>query len=302
MRSSVLVPMLAMALVPRDVLAQACCAGATTISPARLALHEDGLVGLQIRSSAAIGSFDRGATFIGQPASTGEVDLEEDLVAAVRVFSKAQLAVLLPVMQTWRRVPGQSALGGGFGDLNLSIRYDALLPGEMRSVPGIALLAGITIPTGTPPDRTSSTLATDSTGIGAVQVTGGFALEDLYLSHVLVNLTLLATQRLARSVDGIRETLGLQISGALAAGWVFDGGAGLALIGRYDTEADARVNDQLVPSSGKRAVSFGVVGGLPIAKGWRLQGSLLDIPPISGLGLNQSANLGFSAAVLWTWM
>jgi hypothetical protein len=301
---------------PRAARAQACCVGATTISPARLALHEDGLVGLQIRTNAATGSFDAGGGYVPSPASSGEVDLEQDLVGALRVFPQLQLAVLLPLIETWRKVPGQptssakdlrlpqSAVGGGFGDLNLSLRYDAFLPGELGLFPGIALLAGVTIPTGTPPDRTSSPsrLATDSTGLGAVQAAGGVALEDVYLGHLLVNMTALITQRMSRSVDGVSETLGLQVSAALAVGWIFQGGAGLAAIARYESEGDANVNGALDAGSGKRATSFGLVGGVPIASGWRLQGSLIDVLPISGLGRNQTAGVGLTAALLWAWM
>ena len=45
---------------PRAAQAQACCAGASVITPARLELHEKALVGVQLRAAAVIGSYDTG--------------------------------------------------------------------------------------------------------------------------------------------------------------------------------------------------------------------------------------------------
>src|SRR5262249_54157385 len=85
-----LAPVLASPLASAAVLAaataahaQACCAGATALSPGRLELHESALVGLQARLSGITGSFDQRGAFIPNPRGTTEVDVEQDFIATL---------------------------------------------------------------------------------------------------------------------------------------------------------------------------------------------------------------------------
>src|SRR5436309_3988202 len=48
----------------------------------------------------------------------------------LRIAPRAQLALLVPIVETYRRFPTASDSGGGFGDVNLSARYDFVLAGE----------------------------------------------------------------------------------------------------------------------------------------------------------------------------
>lgn len=281
--------------------AQACCAGATTISPGRLAPHEDGLVGLQARLTSNTGSFDGRGSYLRAPDSTIELDFGEDLIAAVRFLPELQLALLVPIVETWRKVPAQSELGGGFGDINLAARWDLMAVGESLVIPAISLLFGMTFPTGTAPDRAIKRLATDATGIGAAQTTLGMSLEQIYADHLLLNLTGLLSQRLPHSARGIRETLGLQLVTSFAAGWAFSNGAGLAIAIRYETERNATVNGKKVEDTGRRITSLALLGGVSLAEGWRLQASLLQALPFSGLGQNETVGIGITAALLRTW-
>ena len=76
--------------------AQACCAGAGAVTPGRLAIHEDALVGLQLKGANAFGAFASDATYHGSPANTSEWELEQDLFGALRVVPRGQLALALP--------------------------------------------------------------------------------------------------------------------------------------------------------------------------------------------------------------
>lgn len=51
--------------------------------------------------------------------------------------------------------------------------------------PGLALLSSVLIPTGRPADQARDQLATDATGIGAVEGTVGFWVEQVYGAWVL---------------------------------------------------------------------------------------------------------------------
>ena len=80
-------PVLTLALAwSEDLLAQPCCAGGTTISPARLAAHERGLIGLALRFDRKIGDFDRDASYVAIDGES-QVGLREDLILAARLTS-----------------------------------------------------------------------------------------------------------------------------------------------------------------------------------------------------------------------
>ena len=105
--------------------AQACCAGGSAVTPGRLEPHEDALVGAELRAAGVIGSYQLGGAFVASPPGTPEYDFEEDIFGAVRVLRHGQVALLVPVDETFRRTPADGAhFGGGIGDINLSGRYD----------------------------------------------------------------------------------------------------------------------------------------------------------------------------------
>src|ERR1700722_7400124 len=180
---------------------QACCAGAGALTPGRLQLHEDALVGTQLHAGVVLGSFDAKGTYAPTGPHYAEDDYEEDLFGAVRVFQRGQVALLVPFIETYRSESGTNELGGGIGDVNLSLRHDFILAAESKIVPGIAVLAGITAPTGTPADayNPSKPLDTDTTGIGAWQGNVGLALEQTY-GPWLLNVTELVAWRAPRTV------------------------------------------------------------------------------------------------------
>jgi hypothetical protein len=280
---------------------QACCAGSSAITPARLATHEDGAAGAILRGTVVLGGWDGQGNYFVQPPGTAEFDAELDVVGTLRVFSDGQVSLLVPFVKTWRDARGISEWGGGLGDINLGGRYDFTHAGEFTTWPGIALLLGITFPSGRAPEAASNLLATDATGIGAFQFTGGIALEQSF-GHFLVNLTALAAWRTPRSVRGVHETLGVQLQGLAGVGYAFDNDASIALSLGYVGELDAAINGQKVPDSGRALPTVGLSGSLPVGESWRLQGGVNYNPPISGLGKNQTAGIGFTFSFLRTWI
>jgi hypothetical protein len=278
--------------------AQACCAGSSALTPARLGIHEDAAVGAILRGSGVLGSLDSSGRYFANPAGTAELDGEADLVGTLRVFRDAQITALVPFPVTWRKIVGRSELGGGLGDVNVSGRYDFTHAGQSMVMPGIAVLVGVTFPTGRSPDDASRPLSTDATGIGAFQLTGGVALEQSF-GHFLLNLTVLAAWRTPRSVRGVTETLGVQLQGLLGVGYAFDSGASLAVSVGQLGELDAVLAGKRLPGSGRGRATIGLAGALPLAERWRLQGSLTYNPPV--LGWNHSSSLGFTVSLLRLW-
>jgi hypothetical protein len=285
--------------------AQACCAGAAAVTPARLAVHEDALAGVQARAADMFGSFKYDGAYVG--ASATEWDLEQDVFGALRVAPRAQVALLVPVVQTYRRAKGPtgdlSDFGAGFGDINLSGRYDFTLAGESGWMPGIAALAGFTFPTGRAPDASDAQahpLAADATGIGAYQVNLGVAFEQT-TGPWLFGATGLFAKRTTRTVGSAKVSLGAQWVAMAAAAYTFSNDMALAVVASYSIERNTEADGVEVPSSGRRIPQLTIAGLYPWSDAWRLQGSLFATPPISDLGKNTPASVGLLLAIVRTW-
>ncbi len=290
---------LALAL-PGRAAAQSCCAGASALTPARLALHVDALVGLQLKASDLYGSFDGKRSFLGASEGAKEFDFEQDLAGSVRVFKRGQLSAILPMVETYRSVPGLSEVGGDLGDLQLGARWDFTIPGSSVTIPGIALAIGATLPTGRAPESSSKPLATDATGIGAFQGSLALAVEQTF-GPWLVNVTGSVAWRAPRNVGYVHSQQGVQFVTVAAGGYSFPSGPVLALTLAYTAELDATINGATLPGSGRAATRIGVAGGLPFNDLWRMQGSLSTDLPIHFFGLNQPTSAGFTLMFLRSW-
>jgi hypothetical protein len=276
--------------------AQPCCGGASAFAPARLTLHEDAIVGLSMKGSAVVRSFDEHGAVVVPPTGSREVDLEQDVVAAVRFLTDGQASILVPLVETYRRVPGLAEAGAGYGDIQLAGRWDFVLAGQ-RKIPGIAALAGVTLPTGVPPDKAEKPLATDATGVGALQASAGAAVEQVF-GPVLVNLTGTAAWRAPRSVGSLRVQPGLQLVAFGGVGVYLPHDAMLALSLAYTSELTTRADGEAVPDSARAFTRVSLGAGLPLLGPWRMLGSLFADPPIAHFGLNQPASLGGALLVL----
>lgn len=284
--------------LPARARAQACCASSTALSPGRLGPREDALAGVQLRIMGLYGSFNSHAGFVAAPKGATEIDLEQDLLATVRVLGRGQVSMIAPVVETLRRVPGASEAGGGLGDLQLAARWDFTLAGAHVILPGLAAVASLTLPTGVAPEAAVRPLATDATGTGSFQGVLGLAAEQTF-GHVLVNLTGAVTLRSARDVAGMHTQQGPAVATSAAAGWMFDAGPVLALTAVYTAQLEARSDGASVPDTARRFLRLGVSGGVPFDMEWRLQGGVFsDLP---ALGKNEPAGVGGAATLIRVW-
>jgi len=285
---------------PKSARAQACCAGGSVITPGRLSLHDDALVGVQVKAGLVAGSYDVSGRFLGEGSGESELDLEQDLFGAVRVLQRGQVALLVPLVET-RRTASQPApvsqMGGGIGDVNASVRYDLVRAGEARFVPGIALLAGVTFPSGRPPEQATPPLEANATGIGAFQFNGALALEQI-MGPWLVN----ATGIVAKRTEHGGETLGTQVTLLAAGAYTFPNDASVALSASYAFEGDATSGGADVPNSGKSVTTVTLSGLWPLTDTWRLILGLYTNPPVHSLGTNQPAVMGATLTAIVSWM
>jgi hypothetical protein len=297
--ASAVVVWAAAVLCPARARAQACCAGGSAITPARLQIHDDFLAGTALRAAEVFGSYYVGGRYVGQPPGTTETDLEEDVFVAARVLRRGQLALLVPFVETRRSVPpqlGGTHFAGGVGDINFSGRYDFITAGESYFVPGIAVLAGVTAPTGTSPEQASQPLAVDATGIGAWQINGALALEQTY-GPWLFNLTGILAVRTPR----YGQMLAPQTTLLAATAYTLPNDVAVALSASYAFEGDATQGGAPVADSGKALTTVTLSTLVPVTDAWRVLGGLYLDPPLSQLGNNQPASAGVTLTVIWSW-
>jgi len=282
---------------PTEAKAQACCAAASAVTPARLSLHERWLAGLELRAQGVLGAYGAEGGFVSVPDGASEQGFTASLLAAARVTRRLQLAGVVPWQETRRVAPERGEVGGGFGDVNVGARYDFVHEHEYRRWPGVAVLVGTSLPTGRAPERAKKSLATDATGIGAVQMHAAVALEKRF-GHWLVGATGLVAQRLPRTVDGLSTTLGTQVSALANVSYLFPNLAAAALSAAWSREGDATIDQVLAPNTGRTALQLAAAGVYPLSSRVRLQGSVFVTPPAAFFGANQNAVAGGSVAAL----
>jgi hypothetical protein len=290
---------------PRAAHAQACCVGGTVLTPGRLNLHEEALVGVQLKATYALGSFDSKGNFVRAPAGAREVDLEEDLIASLRVLTRGQVTLVVPVLETYRHdaIPGDARgitdFGGGIGDLQVSARWDATIAGASLRIPGIAVLASVTLPTGVPVELATHQLSADSTGMGTVRGGLGISLEQTF-GNVLVDLTGSGTLTSSRTVGGMHIQLGPSFNAFAALGYSFEPGPILAATVSYTASLDGKTDG--MTTSAHTQLRLGLSLGHVFTDAWRMQATLFGDPPAPQAGQNQPvAGIGLSATLFHTW-
>ena len=295
--------LLALLTFPRGAFAQACCAGSGAVTPGRLAMHEDLLVAAQLKADHVFGSFDSRGHYSTPPSGTSEQNFEQDLIGAWRIplLDRMQIALQIPIIENRRSSRGNAKVGGGLGDINVAARYDFIYAGWHRYVPGIAVLAGVTFPSGTAPEKASDQqLATDATGIGAFQGNLGVNVEQIF-GNWLVSIYGIVAKRASRTANGVSTTLGTQWTALAAVAYTLPHDYAVAASVSYTGEGDSEVNGTDVTDSARRIPIVGVSGVVPLSDHFRFQGALSMNPPIPSLGKNQPANAGLSITALYAW-
>ncbi len=286
-------------IAPQRALGQACCAGGGAYLPARLKLHEDALVAIQARSDDALGTLSPTGAEIPNPRGASELDLQQDVLGAIRVADRGQIGIDLPIVETRRTADRLSDFGGGLGDASLAFRYDFLYPAESAHVPGLALGAGVTLPSGRAPEQAHGRLGADSTGTGAWQGLITAEVEQA-LGHWVFTVDVLVAVAAARTVGTVHEQLGPTFSGFGATGYVFPHEVVLALVLSTSQSLDAVINGSAVPHTGRGLTTASLAAGVPLSAQWRLQSALYgDLPT---LGRNRPTGLGGTLTMVFAWI
>lgn len=272
---------------PGEVEAQACCAGAAAGQLGRLTLHEEALLGLDLKATRTLGAYGDDTTY--RTTRSDELQFEQSLLATLRLEPSLQVGMVIPLVQRYARTPLEEGLGGGLGDLQLLGRYDFTFAGQSLRIPGMALLGGLGLPTGRPVEETSHPLGVEATGTGRTRFHGGVGIEQSFGM-------LFAQLMGALLYDAPRSTRRMEFEGrwgahaSLSLGASFPSELTLALSVRHEVE----------PSRRQHGWRYGFSAGYPFSD-WRFQGGFFTDLPLDALGRNRSAQLGFHLALMKVW-
>ena len=279
---------LLLSAAPPAAMASPCCAGAT-LMPGRLMVHEEALVGLDLKLRNELGAFDDDATFAD--SSGTELAFEQGLFGALRVGGSGQLAVRIPLLQTFRSFSGEGETGGGLGDLQIEGRWDFVDAGQYLRLPGIALVASAALPTGRAPEQVTKLLGTDATGTGALQLLAGLQVEQVFDGRIFASAIGSLGTRAPREVRGVEVPASLLLGASGSVGLLLPRDAVLAFSASLASEPDAD----------RRSLRLGLSAGRPLSDDWRVQGGVFSDPPWGGMGRNQQASLGATFVLIRSW-
>lgn len=290
-----------LAAFPAPARAQSCCVGTGLVTPARLRVFEERALGIQTRVRSVLGNFGEGGSYAATGDGRRELSFQQDLFGAMRFGRRFQAALLVPFVTTNRETPTVSGWGSGIGDVATNARYDFILAGERGAWPGIALLAGLALPTGRPMDEASDPLATTAPGTGSVEGNLGLGLE-LVRGHAFLAATGWVAKRSSRTVQDLEQSFALRTTALLTGGYTFSSETTLGAFLHAVRQGDARDQRGTIAGSATALVTTGVAASIPFWDAWRVQGSVFSDLPISGFGRNLSAGVGGTASLLRFWM
>jgi hypothetical protein len=287
-------------LSERQAAAQACCIAPGAAGVTRLGPHETALAGLDARAQTTTGSFDAAGRFRTSPRGTRDIGLEQNLFATVRVLERGQLSVTVPFVQTIRSTETLTAAGGGIGDIRGSARWDLVFADDAWPWPGLALVGGVSAPTGRPPERAGDPLAAGATGAGTTQGWAGFALEQTS-GPWLAGANATVTARADRDVGPIRVSLAPRFAAGLVGARAWRSGHALSLAASWEVEDRASANGVVVAGSARRALRIVSALQLRLGDSARFVGSVYAIPPLPAISAGEGASLGLSLAIVHPW-
>jgi hypothetical protein len=275
--------------------AQACCGGGNAAFPSRLPPHEHALVGVSLEARPYYAVW--GPTGSVRAAGAADVEFATEPYAAFRVLPPLQVAVAVPFRLNVRSGAGSDVrVGGGLGDVRLTSRWDVLTTRERRFAPGVAVLGGVALPTGTSPEAAQDALATDATGTGSVRFSGGLAVEQAS-GPWLVGAAATGLLASPRSVGSMRVASGPEVNAAAFATYVWRGGTALATTVLFRWSAAPRVDGVASEDSSVRSLALQASLVVPIGAVWRLNASLGGEVPIPGVGANAPIGVRFVLGV-----
>ncbi|HVK65877.1 MAG TPA: transporter [Polyangium sp.] len=281
-------------LATRDASASACCGSGHGLGQ-RLGPLERGAIGLSFRFSDRFGSYGHAGAFTLAPTGTLDAEGRAELGCLFAPIPRLQLGLVAPVLLNIRGARDGTDVGGGFGDLSLSARFDIVSLTTTSAWPAIALTAGVSLPTGRSAADAKDPLATDATGLGAVEVRPGVFVEKNWDNEAsAVFSASIGLRTPMTGARGERIELGPRIRLVAAAGPVFSTGWSLSAGLVHEYESAPSLGGATTADADRRRTAALLFAGYDISERFTALASLEVDLPVSSLGKNEPSAVAFA--------
>ncbi|MRG94888.1 hypothetical protein [Polyangium spumosum] len=278
----------------RGASASACCGSGHGLGQ-RLGPLERAAVGLSFRFSDRFGSHGHAGAFSLAPAGTLDAEGRAELACLFAPLPRLQLGLVAPVLLNVRSSRDDTFVGGGFGDLSLSARFDIVRLDTTSAWPAIALTAGLGLPTGRSAAMARDPLATDATGLGAAEVRPGVFVEKNWDGEATAVFSASVGFRAPMTgARGERIELGPRARFVAAAGPVFSSGWSLAAGLVHERESAPSIGGAVTPGADRRRTAGLLFAGYDFSERFTALASLEVDLPASSLGKNEPSAVAFS--------
>lgn len=256
--------------------AAACCLSSSVFGIGRLAIWETAAFGTLLMGAQDSGRWSNSGQWRTFPSTYTEQEGRADLWAIRRLHERVQVSGRVPWVMGIRSAAGVGqSVGGGMGDILLAGRWDAILAGEFKGWPAVAVTASLMVPTATRAEQATDALGAEVTGRGAWVPGLAVAVEKAVLPWF------------ARVDAGLTLPLSFERTDLLAQqryGWGWQGGlsAGRELVADrvvlgaqlvMDQEAPYTIDGAPEPNSGSRGLNGGVSLSWRVGEVWTLTAS-----------------------------
>ncbi|MDI1443301.1 hypothetical protein [Polyangium sp. 6x1] len=279
----------------REASASACCGSGHGLGQ-RLGPFERGAIGLSFRFSDRFGSHGHAGGFTLAPAGTLDAEGRAELGGLFAPIPRLQLGLVAPVLLNIRGSRDDTAVvGGGFGDLSLSARFDIVSLTTTSAWPAIALTTGVSLPTGRSAAAAKDPLATDATGLGAAEVRPGVFVEKNWDNRAsAVFSASIGLRTPMTGARGERIGLGPRARFVAAAGPVFSSGWSLSAGLVHERESAPSIAGVVTPDADRRRTAALLFAGYDLSERFTALASLEVDLPVPSLGKNEPSAVAFA--------
>ncbi|MDC3954638.1 hypothetical protein [Polyangium jinanense] len=281
-------------LASRDASASACCGSGHGLGQ-RLGPLERAAVGLSFRFSDRFGSHGYAGGFTLAPSGTLDAEGRAELGVLFAPVPRLQLGLVAPVLLNVRSSREDTFVGGGFGDLAFSARFDLVPLTTTSAWPAIALTAGVGLPTGRSAANAKDPLATDATGLGAAEVRPGVFVEKNWSGEATAVFSASIGFRTPMTgARGERIELGPRARFVAAAGPVFSSGWSLSAGLVHERESAPSIGGVTTPDADRRRTAALLFAGYDLSTRFTALASLEVDLPVPSLGKNEPSAVAFA--------
>jgi len=231
-------------------------------------------------------------------ASYSESEFRTQISGIVALNQRLELSAGMPWLVTTKAAGGVNESGHGIGDTQVGLRFEPIGSGEIAGVPGIALVGGMTMPSGRARSEVGHPLATDITGRGAWVLSASVMLEVARMRwFVLGGAGVTYSFEKDAVLAGHTTQLGRGFQATVLSGvevvpkWI------ASMLVRYAYEGMVKYDGASVPRSQTHDAGVGPAVAFQWTPNWTVQGGFDTAIYLNNMGRNHDGRYAASLGI-----